>query len=371
VSRAAAPVRAGVSRAVAPAPARAVYAALARAATEALAGSAPVERRLVLGGTQVRVRAAGPALAETLLAAFAHADDAHPSAAAAITIDLFDTATTDVPPPPLPETAREVGARGELAGSGGEVRALFHGNPLAPERDFRAVSAFSRRRAHGVLWVLSPDRVPWWERAAPLRTLLHWSLGDPPRRLLVHAAAVAGRCRGALLIGAGGSGKSTTAVACVAAGMTAAGDDYALLDAVAGIAHPLYATAKLTPAGIGLIPGLEPAVWPPVGTGDEKRVVDLARLWPERIGRSVPVDVLVMPRVVAGGRTRLCRASGADALRALAPTTILQLPGENRAVLGPLAELARRLPAYVLELGGTPREAAAELDRLLGGEAGR
>jgi hypothetical protein len=360
VSRAAAPV--------APTPARAAYAALARAATEALAASTPVECRLVLGGTQVGVRAAGPALATALLGALGHANVRLPSGAPAITIDLFDTATSGVRP--VYRIARNIGARGEISGCDADVRAVFHGNVLAPEHDFRAVSAFSRGRGHGVLWVLSAARVPWWERAAPLRTLLHWSLGDPPRRLLVHAAAVAGRGRGALLIGAGGSGKSTTAVACVAAGMTAAGDDYVLLDAVAGIAHPLYGTAKLTPAGIALIPGLGPAVWPPVGVGDEKRVVDLARLWPERIGRSVPVDVLVMPRLVAGGRTRLRRTSGADALRALAPTTILQLPGENRAVLGPLAEIARRLPAYVLELGGPPREAAAELDRLLGAEAG-
>jgi hypothetical protein len=350
-------------------PARAGFAAFTRAAAEALAATESLERRIILGGASIRIRCAGPALPDLLLAALDHARDDDPSGEADVTFDVFDTRTSGVHPPRFPWTPRDVGARGEIAGGDGDVRALFHGDLLAPEHDFRAVSVFSRRRAHGALWVLSPDRVPWWERAAPLRTLLHWSLADPPRRLLVHAAAVGGASRGALLIGAGGSGKSTTAVACVEAGMRAAGDDYVLLDAVASVAHPLYGTAKLAPRSLALVPGVATAVRHDGGCDAEKLVVDLAGRWPARMARPVSVDALVIPRIVQRGRTRLVRGSGADALRALAPTTIFQLPGDNRALLGVLAELARRLPAYVLELGGPPSEAVAELDRLLDAQA--
>jgi hypothetical protein len=98
-------------------------------------------------------------------------------------------------------------------------------------------------------------------------------------------------------------------------------------------------------------------------------VVELTGRWPERMARAIGVDMLVVPRIVATGVTRLHLCSGGEALRALAPTTILQLAGDNGAVLAPLADLARRLPAYVLELGGAPREAAVELDRLLGSPA--
>lgn len=346
-------------------PARAGFAAFTRAATEALAATGSLERRIVLGSVSIRIRCAGPALCALLLGALDHARDDDPSGEADVTLDLFDTRTCGVHPPRFPWAARDVGARGEIAGGDGDVRALFHGDLLAPEHDFRAVSVFSRRRAHGALWVLSPDRVPWWERAAPLRTLLHWSLAAPPRRLLVHAAAVGGASRGALLIGAGGSGKSTTAVACVEAGMRAAGDDYVLLDAVGDVAHPLYGTAKLAPHSVALLPGVAAAVRPDDGHDAEKLVVDLAGRWPARMARPVSVDALVIPRIVQTGRTRLVGGSGADALRALAPTTIFQLPGDNRALLAVLAELARRLPTYVLELGGPPSEAVAELDRLL------
>lgn len=350
-------------------PARAGFAAFTRAAAQALAATGSIERRIVLGGVSIRIRCAGPALCDLLLGALAHARVDDPSGDADWTIELFDTRTSGVHPPRFPWSARDVGARGEIAGGDGDVRALFHGDLLAPEHDFRAVSVFSRQRAHGVLWVLSPERVPWWERAAPLRTLLHWSLAAPPRRLLIHAAAIGGAGRGALLIGAGGSGKSTTAVACVQAGMRAAGDDYVLLDAVAGVAHPLYGTAKLAPHSLALIPSVAAAVRRDGGCDAEKLVVDLAGRWPARMARPVSVDALVIPRIVQSGRTRLVRGSGADALRALAPTTIFQLPGDNRALLAVLAELARRLPTYVLELAGPPSEGVAELARLLDAQA--
>lgn len=354
-----------------PSPARAGFDAFCSAAAEALEATVAVERRLVLGGTSLRIRGAGTALVELLLPALEHARDPDPAGEAEVTIDLFDTATSGVHPPRFPWAPGDVRARGEIAGGSDDARALFHGDLLAPEDDFRAVSVYSRRRSHGVLWVLSPDRVPWWERAAPLRTLLHWSLAAPPRRVLVHGAAVAGAHRGALLIGAGGSGKSTTAVACVEAGMTAAGDDYVLLDIPTGVAYPLYGTAKLAPRSLELLPGLAAAAAVPSGGSRQprKRVVELTGRWPERMARAIGVDMLVVPRIVATGVTRLHPCSGAEALRALAPTTILQLAGDNGAVLAPLADLARRLPAYVLELGGAPREAAVELDRLLGSPA--
>ena len=66
-------------------------------------------------------------------------------------------------------------------------------------------------------------------------------------RQLVHAAAV-GTDEGALLItGRGGVGKSTTALACLEAGMQFLGDDYVVvgLDPEPQV-YRLYGSAKLT-----------------------------------------------------------------------------------------------------------------------------
>jgi hypothetical protein len=359
---------AGAPGAPAAALAFARFAGAAREARARARSGAPVERDLLLAGSRLRLRFAGPELERLLLPALAHAVVSHEHEAAAdVTIDLWDSASTGVAAPELPLRMRDVRERGAIPRySDHRFETLFHGDLTAPDHDFRAVSTFDRATRHGVLWVLSRERVPWWERAAPLRTLLHWALTRPPSRTLVHAAAVGASGRGVLIAGAAGSGKSTTAAACVEAGMSCAGDDYVLLDATASaVAHPLYGTVKLAADGLALLPALDTDAAAPARDG-EKHVLDLAA---SRSGmaRAVPVDAVVVPRPAgtAHGGAVLRPASGALALRALAPTTILQLAGSNRGVLSALAELVRRLPAYELELGAPPQECAAALAGLV------
>ena len=240
--------------------------------------------------------------------------------------------------------------RGEIAGGDDDVRALFHGDLLAPRDDFRAVSVFSRARGHGVLWVLSPDRVPWWERAAPLRTMLHWSLSVPARRLLVHGAAVAGAAQGALLIGAGGCGKSTTAVACVEQGMQCG--RRRLRPARRGLrASRIRSTAprSSTRAACALLPGAALALLRRRRALDaEKRVVDLAARWPDRMARPCQRRC---PRDAAdrGGRSHApaSRLPGRTRCARSRRRRCCSCPATTERLLAALADLARRLPAYV------------------------
>lgn len=342
------------------------FEAFAEGTDRALAATGPVEYELGLAGRIVRLRLAGAALAPLLLPSLAHALQPSRGETPDLTIDAWDSATSGVSAPPFPWRARDVRERGEIAGfNDDEIQALFHGDLLAPEADFRAVSLFSRPQRRALLWVLSPERVPWWERAAPLRTILHWGLARNGGTL-VHAAAVGNEDRGLLLAGPGGSGKSTTAVACVEAGLRCAGDDYVALAGVdPTLAHPLYGSAKLAPTSVALLPDLHRSVRSGHPVDGEKLVVDLARRWPVRMARPVPVDALVVVRVGHAGPATLRRASGAEALRALAPTTIFQLPGRNGHVLRRLAGLARTLPTFELEVSGPPQRAAELLGDLL------
>ena len=73
----------------------------------------------------------------------------------------------------------------------------------------------------------------------------------------------------------------------------------------------------------------------------------------------------MLPRLSPGSATGLRRTSANAALLALAPTTVFQAPRHDGAALRPLAELARRVPAYVLDLGGRPDEAVPVLAQLL------
>ncbi|RZS91446.1 hypothetical protein EV189_0687 [Motilibacter rhizosphaerae] len=322
---------------------------------------------LDVGGVRLRLAFAGEELVPDLTMALGHLRV--PPGDAALEVRLFDSGSTGVAPPRFPWQAPDVGHRGLVAGvSDDDVSTVFHGDLMALDGDFRALSLVRRSTGEALFWVLDRDRVPWWERAAPLRTLLHWALRGP-RRLLVHAACVGTGGSGVLLAGPGGSGKSTTAVAALQAGLQYAGDDYVLVETGAetatgtGVrAHSVYGTAKLTAESAALLPGLPP-VHPSAYDG-AKRVVDVGALHGDRLVRALDVRALVLPRPVPGSPTRLRPATAAQALMALAPTTVLQLPPDGGAALAPLAALARAVPVWHLDLGGDPREAVELVARL-------
>jgi hypothetical protein len=81
--------------------------------------------------------------------------------------------------------------------------------------------------------------------------------------------------------------------------------------------------------------------------------------------RESPVRAIVLPRITGRTRPRLRRASGGDGLLAGAPSTMFQLPGRAPDALGRLAELARRVPTFVLEVGAELAGVAACLESCL------
>lgn len=341
---------------------------LARAAQRAMGASPSNVHDLRLGGAHVRLRLAGPALEPVLLPALAHGLIERTAATPDLSIDAWDSESTGVGPPAFPWRPEDVRERGEIRGfNTGAVRTLYHAGGPGAGSDFQAISVVDT--VHGAAWfvVASARCVPWYERAAPLRAVLHLGLRRSTR-LLVHAAALGHRSAGMLLAGAAGSGKSTTAMACVLAGLGYAGDDYVVVDVGAQPprAYSLYGTAKLVAGTAILLPELAcrfPAV---AGTDGEKLVVDLAGTWPAQMRPEVALSAIVVPSVRPGlAEPRLTRCSPAHALRALAPTTIHQLPSVGGSALAPLAALVRTVPAYALELGGPPHAAATALISLL------
>jgi hypothetical protein len=72
-----------------------------------------------------------------------------------------------------------------------------------------------------------------------------------------------------------------------------------------------------------------------------------------------------VPTVTPGERTRLRPIAAAACLRALAPSTVLQLPHEGGRALSAMAELVRELPAYALDLGDDGADVPALLHPLL------
>ena len=154
-----------------------------------------------------------------------------------------------------------------------------------------------------------------------------------------------------LLVGRGGSGKSTTAVACLLDGMMYAADDYVMLRASPEpYASSLYCTAKLDPIQAARFPELQPALRGGSAPG-EKVLAFMHAFRPDQVVGGFPVRAVLAPVVTGGSSTTLREMRAAEALAALAPSTVLQLPIPDASVFGAIADVVRSVPSFRLELG--------------------
>lgn len=298
-----------------------------------LAAGSAGSRPLRVAGTILELVIADVDVGAALLPPIRHllADDADravlPAAAARLVV-------WSAPLPPFPWGSSHLGRGGAISGlSHGPVRATA-------AADGSSMMLWDGERRLACCWFAGPHGVTRWDRAAPLRTALHFALASPHRQL-VHGASIGADGRGVLLAGPGGSGKSTTTLACLEAGLQVVGDDYAAVELVDGraLAWNLYASIKVGERDAG-----------PGGRDDRKTLILGADL-PGLPTEFVDLAAVLLPRVVGGPTSSLTGTGPADALRALAPSTLLQAPYEERPSLGLLADLARLLPAHQLHLG--------------------
>jgi hypothetical protein len=209
-----------------------------------------------------------------------------------------------------------------------------------------------------VLFTDDAPALPLWERAAPLLHLFHWWLAE--RGLfVVHASAVGVPDAGALLVGPGGTGKSTSAMSCVGSTLGYVGDDSTVIGLhPAAHARALYLAAKLDRSHLPRVVSRmarPPRVANADQPADDKAMLVVAE---SDIARRVDLRALLLPRLVPGSDYRARRVSGAATLAALAPSTILQLPGAGAKHLAAMRELCATVPSYVLEMGaaGSPSD---------------
>jgi hypothetical protein len=154
-----------------------------------------------------------------------------------------------------------------------------------------------------------------------------------------------------------GSGKSTSSIACLGDGFGYLGDDFIGIDQTPeGVftGYSIYASCLLTPDHLDRFPHLGAGVERAHHAHEEKSLVYLSRLYPEEMERKVPVSVIALPRIIGRGETTFRPASKAEALRTLAPSTVLTfVPGAARArSFELLGHLVDSVPCYWLEMGG-------------------
>ncbi|MEO1591139.1 MAG: serine kinase [Cyanobacteria bacterium J06632_22] len=298
-----------------------------------------------VGGFRLRLRFGSAALIPKMTPALAHLE-VPSNGTADFTIRLWDTVSSGVqiPSPPWQDDPYAYGSHGEVGCySKTRVRIVFN-------FFVEALSMLNVEQNEAVFWVRDVNNIPFWETAAPLRILLHWWLGSRQLKY-VHAAVVGTDTAGAMLVGKGGSGKSTTALSCLKSPLTYVSDDYCLLSAQGEPrAYSLYSSAKLKPDNT-LLPELTPLIHNSDRKPDEKPYVLLHEHFPNKIVSSLPVRVILLPRVTGKAETTVQAASGAAALLALAPSTLFQLPGGSSNAFQEMAALVKALPCYWLDLG--------------------
>lgn len=312
-----------------------------------------IEQFYRLGGYTICLRFAGSALIPALTPALSHLATSPTSPD--LTICLWDSDSTHTPLPLLIESLVELlrlhwteylGPRKEIkAYDSDRIRTNFHIGP-------NILSVLDQQQSLGFYWVRSAQEVPYWEKGSPLQAILNWWTAH--RQLqYVHAGAVGTKFGGVLLAGKGGSGKSSTALACVNSPLLYASDDYCLLETdPIPYVHSLYNTAKLKgQADLERFPRLAPLIDNIDRLEHEKAMLFLHQHHPEKVVSGFLIKAVLVPQVTGKPETKLRQTTAGDALRALAPSTMFQLSGSGQSAFQRMSSLVRQVPCYRLELG--------------------
>lgn len=221
-----------------------------------------------------------------------------------------------------------------------------------------------RERGEALYWTRDLREVPLAERGSPL---LHiWAAWLAPRGVhVVHAAALSGLRGAALLLGAGGTGKSSTALAAFQSSLQYLADDYCLLQPQPDpTIHSLYSSGKVFCEDRAFYPFLEPAV---AGENGVKTVYQFMPSQKEHLCANAPLLALMAVTRTGASTTTLTRISSMQAVQKVAPNTLLQIrvgidPGQT---LKALAFVARKVDCFELNLGTDRFEVLTALEQSL------
>lgn len=209
----------------------------------------------------------------------------------------------------------------------------------------------------GYFWTHDASRVPDWSLGAPFRTIFHWFFTERNVHL-IHGAVVGRNNTSVLLTARSGSGKSTTSLACLLSGMDYLADDYVAITTDNAeqmpVAHSLYQTAKMTREGTNIFPELADIIWNKGYGEGEKAVVFLSEHFPGQVKNISSLSAIFIPRIV-GGETTIVPASRIEAMLAIAPTTLLQLPLAETSKVGAFRDILEKIPCYFINLGSDIR----------------
>ena len=304
-----------------------------------------VERRCRLAGLALTLRFAGDRMLGRVGRSFGHLAVPDLPDGPGLTVNMWDSASTAVAPPPLLGELIETNESGPIY--------YYERDGVRAMNRWGTLSILDSPSAEAWFWTPDPASMASWDWASPLRAILHWWLGSHGVTQ-VHGGAIGTADGGVLVVGRGGSGKSTTALSSLVAGLRYAGDDFVgVTTRPDAWVHSLYCSGKLDAKHLERFPRLPGAVANPVrDEEEEKAIVYVDEAFPGSPIAGFPLRAVLVPRVVAREpETRLVPVPATAALAALAPSTIFQLYPPQADALAEMAALVRAVPCFSLELG--------------------
>ncbi len=314
---------------------------------------APIERHIRIADHAIELQISAPVLAERLWPAFAGLEV--PAAEFPdLTISCWDANAAGVSAPRAPFSIREFLPNGTVRGHAeGRIRVTY-------DAWIRMITVYDRDRRHAWVCVADQGSVPKWFERAPFRTILRW-WADDAALVPMHASAVARNGEAIVVAGASGSGKSTTGLACVAAGWEFIADDFCMITSGAEpTVHPVYCLAKIEPDALDRLPSLARFV---VDPDSEQLVVNPA----SRLGQSARVRAVLLGRITASVSTSVTPIDTNTAFRTLVQASVLEGLGAGTQTLAALAALLRTVVCAQVELGSDPDRVVDMMQTVLDG----
>lgn len=313
-------------------------------------------------GRTVRLRVVGAALGDRTHRAFAHLREPA-GAAPELTIDLLDEAESSVPG--LMDAASTDLERQWVACEG-----MLAASPDGRYVSFRfqdSVMVLDRQAQHMVGCRRQGAPLSGGDYSKPLLLMLSVWYHDRGVQLL-HTGLIAHEGAGVLIPGESGSGKSTTSLAGLAQGLEFLGDDFIGIeraDTGGFVGHSIYSTACIVKENLDRFPELRRTAVEDRVTVEEKPILFLSEIFPERIRASVPIRAVVLLRI-RNERTEIRPARRAEALRHFAASTLhTVVPRPGREALRMMGELVENVPAWWLLLGPDLRDIQPAVARIV------
>jgi hypothetical protein len=272
-----------------------------------------------------------------------------------LAINVIDNAHCGVPRPRLRWRASDFGFKHLVPGWSNTDRTTYF------LRSECGLAIADWRAARVYVWVPSIAALATYDRAAPFRWIID-GLAQRHGLTPMHAAAIGEAGIGLLIVGEGGRGKSTLALAAIAADLDYLADDYCLVNVRPPYqAYRLFNTAKLrvdSKAAVRWIAGLEHDIEP--GHGG-KRIFNLVRLAPEALADRLEIRALLLPEFTDNVLPILERVSSSEAFQRAAPSTVAQCGESEAQTAADVGRLTRALPCYRIRV---PREISLSIERI-------